>query len=231
VTDWKTYWATYPTTIGPSEHLKQVGHTIKGAPVPDWLFQLKVSEILRHLDLQSNDTVLDLCCGNGVITKELAYFCKRVVGVDYSLPLLEIANREHQAGNISYRHSDILNLDNMSQVISEPFSKVLIHGGLQYFQERHLGQILGNILRLTANDRVILLGGVPDIQRIWQFYNTPKRRLIYLWSKIRDKDVIGTWWDKEVIGKTCQKLGLDWEFHNQNPALDTAGYRFDVTIF
>ena len=143
--------------------------------------------------------MLDLGCGNGLITKELAKKCKEVVGVDFSQPLLEVANRDHQPANVIYLHMDILNLDVMPQVASGLFNKVLMYEVLQDIRKRDLITILRNILRLSSEGCVILFGSIPDRKRQWKFYNTPKRRLMYLVRKISNREIIGTWWDKELL--------------------------------
>jgi len=190
-----------------------------------------VSDICDHLDLQKDDVLLDLCCGNGVITNELAKKCKEVVGVDFSEPLLEVANRDHRPANVSYHHLNVLMLEKMSQTSQGPFSKTLMFTALQHFRLRDLISILENCIRLSSSEHIILLGYVPDKKRKWKFYNTPKRKLVYAVRKIFGRDAIGTWWNKEFIKKTCDQLDLRCQFHRLNKELHASRYRFDVTIY
>jgi len=229
--DWEKHWASYPKTVGTTEYQKQVQNTVNGQPMPDWQFQLVVSGICHHLDLEKDDQVLDLCCGNGLITIELAKKCKEVVGVDFSQPLLEVANRGHRPVNVTYLHMNILDLDKMAPMALGPFDKILMYGGLQYLKRRDLIPVLRNILRLSSEGRVILLGSIPDGKRKRKFYNTAKRRLDYLVRKISGREAIGTWWDKEFIRRACRRLGLQCEFYEQSVDLPRSHYRFDVRIF
>jgi len=190
-----------------------------------------VSDICDHLDLQKDDVLLDLCCGNGMITNELAKKCKEVVGVDFSEPLLEVANRDHRPANVSYQHLNVLMLEKMSQRTSGPFSKTLMFAALQHFRMRDLISILENCIRLSSSKHIILLGYVPDKSRKWNFYNTPKRKLVYVVRKIFGRDAIGTWWDKEFIKRMCHQLDLQCQFHGLSKELHASRYRFDVTIY
>lgn len=52
----------------------------------------RVIELLRRIDIQKNDVVLDVGCGRGDITLFLAKNTKQVVGIDYAKDAIKIAN-------------------------------------------------------------------------------------------------------------------------------------------
>lgn len=228
--NWKRHWENRPKLTGKTDYLQQVGKTVKGQPITDLQFQLIVSEICDQLQLEKDDIVLDLCCGNGLITKELARHCKEVVGIDFSQPLLEVANRDHRPTNVSYQNFNILDLDKMPLISSGSFSKILINEALQFVKKRELIAVLRNILRLSSESCTILIGGIPEMTKKWEFYNTPKRRLMYCARTVFGNEAIGTWWDKEFIRETCRQLDLLCEFREQRRELHTSHYRFDVLI-
>lgn len=228
--NWKKYWDNNSKTVDKTDYLRQVGKTVKGKPINDWQFQLIVSQICRELHLQEDSIVLDLCCGNGLITKELATQCKSVVGIDFSQPLLEIANRNRRPMNVLYQCMNILEMDKMPPSASSPFNKVLMYEALQYFGKQELITILRNILHLSSKNCIMLFGSVPDLARKWAFYNTPKRRLMYLLRQLVGKERMGTWWDREFIRGACKQLDLLCEFKEQRKELHTSHYRFDVLI-
>ena len=72
MTGWERYWTTYPKTLSKKDYMKQVQKVFRGHPIPEWKFKIIVSEICHRLKLEEEDILLDLCCGNGLITKELA---------------------------------------------------------------------------------------------------------------------------------------------------------------
>ena len=231
MTNWAEYWASSIKIFGKTEYLEQVGHVFKGLPYSDSQFELMVSNISQLLSLDEEDELLDLCCGNGVITHKLAEKCKRVVGVDFSKPLLDIANRDHRLRNLTYKHMDLHDLGTNFERSHGLFNKVLIFGALQYFESRDLTSLLRNIINLTANKRTILIGSIPDADRKWEFYNTPRQKFLYFFYKVTGRDLIGTWWDPNFIKKVCQPLELKCEIRKQSIDGPVSHCRFDTRIF
>ncbi len=57
-----------------------------------------VQAIKNVLDLKENELVLDLCCGNGRHDIPLVRMGCRVVGLDFSMPLLSVARSARMPG-------------------------------------------------------------------------------------------------------------------------------------
>jgi len=231
VADWEKYWTMNPKLVGEKEYLNQVEHTLNGLPYDDGQFQSMVLGICNCLDLKKDDVLLDICCGNGVITTELAKKCRKVVGVDFSIPLLKVANRDHRPANVNYHLGNVIDFDKMSKIPPGAFTKVLMHGALQYFRKRELALLLDNILQLSADQRKILISSIPDKKRKWNFYSTPQKKLFYLFYKISGRDAIGTWWDRRWIKTTCNRLGLQCNLQEHSIDKPVASWRYDVLLF
>lgn len=123
--NWAKYWTLYPKIICETDFLKQVGKTVWGENISYQQFRSIILGIEHHLDLKEADVVLDLCCGNGLITKEIAKLCKEVVGVDFLYTLLEVANKYHRPRKVSYKHISVLELDKLSTTFSGSFNRFL----------------------------------------------------------------------------------------------------------
>ncbi|MFC1618623.1 class I SAM-dependent methyltransferase [Candidatus Neomarinimicrobiota bacterium] len=189
-----------------------------------------MDDIASHLDLQPGDSLLDLCCGNGLITANLASKCSTAVGIDYSEPLLTVAKRDHQRDNIIYIHASILDLDHKVLSADGRFSKIMMYEALQHFKKRDLSRILQVISSLTTDDALILIGSIPDRIRKRNFYNTPKRQLVALWRQLTGRDSIGSWWTSKEISRIARQRGFHSQVLTQNQNLHTSHYRFDVLL-
>lgn len=228
--NWKKHWSTYPATVGKTDYFGQVGKTVDGESISSLQFQCIVDSIASQLDLQQEDVLLDLCCGNGLITSSLATECRKVIGVDYSKPLLSVAKRDHQFDNIRYVHASILDLDSETLLAEETFTKVLMYEALQHFSRQDLRKILTISLSLSTADVSILIGSVPDRTRKRNFYNTPKRQIVAAWRQLTARNAIGSWWTHGEIFRVSEQMKFHCQFLAQNETLHTAHYRFDVLL-
>jgi len=66
---------------------------------------------LEKVPISSGDTVLDLGCGIGYVTKLLAGVASQVIGIDSNVALLEEAKSINNAGNIMYINGDLRSIN------------------------------------------------------------------------------------------------------------------------
>ena len=228
--DWKKFWNEYPATIDETAFLVQVGHTVSGKPYSAGQFADMVSSIRAALGLGPDHRLLDVCCGNGVITRELARSCGRVVGVDFSGPLIETARRFNRLANITYETMDALDLEQASFAGEGPFDRINMYAALQHFHTGDLARLLEGMLRHVVGDFVILIGGVLDAERKHAFLDTPEKQAMYEEYCRQGRDRLGTWWDKSFVVETCHMLGLHCTIDDRSPLRPGAHYRFDARI-
>jgi 2-polyprenyl-3-methyl-5-hydroxy-6-metoxy-1,4-benzoquinol methylase len=74
-------------------------------------FDIIAEDIMSKLEININDTVLDVCCGNGLITRKIANYSKEVYGLDFSEILIRTAKETNYNKNITYQLGDALNVD------------------------------------------------------------------------------------------------------------------------
>ena len=135
---WRDYWTSYPAQFGKGEFARQVKYTVGGQPVPDSEIRASADLVCANLELEFNDTVLDLCCGNGLMTSHLAAQCRDVLGVDFSSTLIGVARDAHSGPNITYLCEDVIEFLHSPEASGLQFSKILMNGGLQYFKSKDL---------------------------------------------------------------------------------------------
>ena len=76
--DWNHYWNHILDSHKEMDFFHQVGKTVGGVPISDDQISLSVEQMQACLSVDANDIVLDLCCGNGLITGEIAPRCKQI---------------------------------------------------------------------------------------------------------------------------------------------------------
>lgn len=80
-------------------------------------FQYTIAKkILRSLNFKENEEVLDIGCGDGRITYEIAERINSgdVTGIDISPQMVEYATNNYSKDNITYKVYDALNLNSSS---------------------------------------------------------------------------------------------------------------------
>lgn len=228
--DWKNYFTQRPYLFGETEFLKQVHKTVSGEPITTDQFATQISDIKDALAIRSEDLVLDMCCGNGIITIEISKECRRIVGFDFSEPLINIAKKYNNPDNATYYCMSVLDIE-ITKVINEPFTKIYMYEAIQHFSKDDFQKIMEIITQISTPDALIFFGGIPDEDKIWDFYDTPERRKEYELRKSNNQDPIGTWWKKDDFVSICAQNGFDCKILLQNPLLHSAHYRFDACIF
>lgn len=233
-TKWRGFWQSYRNSGAVSEDdlFFQVGKTIGGKPIADEIFRRMIGEIRTALELGADDHLFDMCCGNGLITKELAGFVRKITAVDFARHLIESARIHKAAPNVEYIEGDVL-----AQLTSLPREdaprKFLMNDALAYFDPGSLGRVLDSILAGSGVGAIrFLVTGIPDEDRKLSFYDTPERLARHRENQQREKDVndgLGRWWRAVEIQAACRERGLAVRIHPQPAQVST--YRMDALVW
>ena len=130
--------------------------------------------VLRVLDsLARNETILDLGCGNGEMVRELMRrgHRGRYTGVDFSLPLLEVARHGWEDAPATFILADLTSADWDKKIIAsltQPFDLVTAFATLHH--------IPGQEMRSSILNKVheLLRPGGKFIHSEWQFMNSER---------------------------------------------------------
>jgi len=223
---WKAFWAEHARTTAYQDIQSQVLRTLNKAPISKAQFQKILKEIEGKMEICTNDEVLDLCCGNGVITKYLASKCKRVVGVDFVPELVaQIDLKKHP--NICCIVEDARKVDFNKQ----SFDKIIIYAGLQYLSYKETIYLFDSVVRWLKSGGLFYIGDIPDRERRWNFFNTDERERAYFDSIKNEKPVVGTWFESEWLIKLGRYTSFkDVEILQQSKGLPYAHYRFGMVL-
>ncbi len=225
--DWRAHWNSVAQRCGRGEHLRQVERTEAGLPMPARRLACLVERIVDVLRLSPRTDLLDLCCGNGVLTRQLAARCRQVIGIDFSAELIAIARGDHAADNILYLPGSAADLAGALDGRAMP-GRICVNSGLQYFGPDLLADMLQGAARASEGAAEIFCTDVPDVTRLYDFYDTPQRRADFIRRRAAGTEAIGTWWHADDIARIAAACGYRAAILPPEAERNTAHYRFDV---
>lgn len=229
--DWRAHWARWPRAVGRDEYCKQVGRTANGGiATPEPELRRVVEEAVERMRLRSTDRVLDLCCGNGLLTARFGSLCAATVGVDYSEAMIAIAREHFAVPSVRYLLGSATELDPGAFPDEAPFTRVIMFESLAYFSTEGFGSLLDRLGPLVTDDAVLLFTGVLDAARLFSFYDTPERQAEYRRRVAAGEEKMGHWWEWEDLRFVAESRGWTAERLAQDPSLNTAHYRFDLRL-
>jgi ubiquinone/menaquinone biosynthesis C-methylase UbiE len=232
--------------------LEMVGR--KGDHDLDWL----AGYIIGLLEVTPSDEVLDLCCGNGLLTIRVVRAARQVTGVDFSHLLLQQAQNISAADNITYLEGDARSLDAL--LAGRKFDKAFMSAGFQYFDWQSGQDVLRGLRKVVKPGARVAILDVPDrarraahLLRVMKRLLLPHRlpaagpgdskRFPTLHSKIaylkrnaaralglRDDSEIGFWWSRAVFHHLALECGYACTILDQPRENATHTYRFDALL-
>lgn len=121
--------------------------------------QLWARELIAKLNLQGNERVLDIGCGDGKVTAEIANLLPTgsVVGIDSSEAMLELAKTHYPTNifpNLQFLHADARQLP-----FTQEFTVIFSNATLHWIQD-HVSVLQGISNSLQSGGKVLLqMGG------------------------------------------------------------------------
>ncbi|KIQ32134.1 hypothetical protein RT97_13930 [Variovorax paradoxus] len=222
---WKNHYDANAEKFADSP-LKQVDRTINGEEMSQAQLDLTIDAVVQALDLQRGDRLVDLCCGNGLITEAIARQVEKIVGVDFSEKLVEFARQSNSAPNIEYVVSDVSKLP--SDFFGEA-NKVYMRDSVSCLNSEGLSRLF-RLIGGAAHFEKLYIAGVPDADKLAVYYDDDEKMAFYRQREAMGKPHIGTWWTEEEIRKLIEAAGLQVSFYAQHRELASAYYRFDCVI-
>ncbi len=198
-------------------------------------FEEIADDISSKLEIEETNIILDVCCGNGLITKKIAEKCAKVYGVDFSEMLINTAKKKKSAKNIRYYLADARDMGRLFSV--NFFDKSYLYSAFQYFNYENGKEVIELLSQVTKPDGNILIGDVPDKRRIGNYYDTYRKMSRYIVGMVKRRlkgkegeDKLGWWWHPNKIIRICNELGLSCKILKEDENLPHSHYRFDALI-
>lgn len=223
------YWVNHfnaSVELFPDSPLKQVGKTVNGCEVTEAQVCLWRKSITEHLDIHADESVADLCCGNGLVTRLVAPLCHDIVGVDFADNLVQYAISHNTAANVRYETGNVACL---REDFFAGISKVYMYEAIQHLSPEDIDAMLQHILRSPSVSK-FFIGGVPDRGRFDRFYDTEEKRAFEKARREAGQPHIGTWWKQSELAAVIEKHGMKPTLITQAPELYCSHFRFDCLI-
>lgn len=221
------YYDWRATHRDETEFLWQTGHTVGGVPMSEDALDRLLDPIRDALALRPDDVLLDLCCGNGFLTRRFADDVSKIVAIDFSAEMIRLAKTHNFADNVEYYQGDVNRLNpDLPRV-----TKVLMMYALQHFTPGEVRGLLSDLKARIGTGGVIVFAGVPHFDRRSDFYAGRRQTLSIRLRRLIGRDLMGVWWKQSELVAICTELGLTAEFLAIDPILDNARFRMDVRVY
>jgi ubiquinone/menaquinone biosynthesis C-methylase UbiE len=218
---WIDFWKDHGASSNKSDIQTQVLRTLNKKPISNDLWEYTLEEIDKIFIINQNDRVLDLCCGNGLLSQHFVEKGATVVAVDVSDELLSQMNHVDAIKTIN---SDIRHLE----FKAGSFDKVIIYAGIQYLTNKEAVELLKRVYSWLKPEGVLFIGDIPDVSKLWSFYNSVERKKAYFDNLLNDTAIVGNWYDIQWLESLTSFIGFNFgTVIPQNPKLIYSNFRFD----
>lgn len=221
---WVDFWKNYTNNLVSQDEQTQVLRTFNKTPIDDSLWEFTLETITSPLKLSQSDKVLELCCGNGLIARNIAERVNNVTAVDVSTNLIEELKKKNYK-NINAFSMDIRKLDFDFQ----SFDKIVIYAGIQYLNEAETIAMFEKLYKWLKPNGILFVGDIPDYDKIWDFYNSKEREKVFFDNRKLSKDIVGVWYKKDFFEKLCSYAGFKkYKILKQHDKLIYSSFRYDL---
>ena len=221
------FYKDHPKTCDPTDFWGQVRRTVNGMPVSQDQIDMIVNAVVEGLELNSNDILLDLCCGNGALSNLLFEHCSGGLGVDFSEYLISIANKNFRnPPEQTYVLQDVVGFCE-NPVNPNVYTKVVCYGSFPFIQQEKAETLLVLLKNSFPNLTRIFIGNCPDKKLMAKFYGD---RLLAPGIVDDPDSPIGIWRTQEEFAALAESCGWGAAFHKMPSQYFAAHYRYDVIL-
>ena len=91
-------------------------------------------KVVSYLSIKPTDQILDIGCGDGSLTSEIAAVCcqGRVLGLDASQSFIDTATTKYSRPNCKFKHQDCTKLDDCPEAVDGSWEKVFSNAAMHW---------------------------------------------------------------------------------------------------
>ncbi len=225
--NWKEFWDRQ--ALLHSNPQIQVGRIKSGITLSEQILDDIVQHIVAKLELGPTDRLLDLCCGNGLLSHRLSQHCQEVVAIDISPQQIKQAKAQFAAPNIQYSAADVS--EGNYCTAEQKFTKINLYFSFQYFENFSKGKkTIAAMLPYLQDDGMIFIGDVPDFKYLNRYYSRAKDRFRYRVKLLLGNSDMGKFWSEGEMRRIAADLDLTFQLFEQPAHLPYAEYRRDYLL-
>lgn len=223
-----SFYKEHPKSCDPKDFWGQVKRTVNGKPVSQEQIDMIVKASVSGLNLESNDVLLDICCGNGALTDLLFDRCSGGLGVDFSEYLISVAKENFANGTTrKYEFDDAVNFC-LAPIDAERFTKAICYGSFSYLEHQQAETLLSSLRTNFSNLKCVFIGNCPDKTKVDDFFQDRE----YDKAVIEDpSSAIGIWRTQSEFVSLAQRAGWNAKFNNMPNKFYASLYRYDAVLY
>lgn len=226
---WGDYWTGH-FDLKASENSKEprraVGRTKNGIALEDGTWNETLAYIVQSLQLSEDETVLELCCGNGEVIGKLASWCASAYGIDISQQMI-VELKKLYGKTVTCEVCDVLSYNREK----ESLDVIIIYFSIQHFTEAEAVQLIQSSYNWLRKGGRLFIGDIPDADKLWGYLQTPAHKRDYFRRLLSSEPMVGTWFHRGMFLALEAVLDdSDVAVINQPEWQINSSERFDVLI-
>ena len=175
VSQWRAVFdQTYNATdASPGSHLNFAGwvSSYTGIPVPEHEMRHWLQHTVERIISRQPRHVLEIGCGTGLLTTQIAPHCDTYLGTDFSATGLEFIERQLQTLDLSNVKLSLRTADDFTNIGPSSFDAVVLNSVVQYFPSiDYLLEVLKAAVRAVAPGGFIFIGDVRNLALLETFH-------------------------------------------------------------
>ena len=138
-----------------------------------------IKDIKLKLNLNSNDYLLDIGCGNAKIIDQLSKYVKKSSAIDHPDIISSLSKKKR----IKYYKGDIFKDYNK---INQKFSKILIYSLIHYLKDKkELFKLINICMKKLKPEGILMIGDIPNYNKKLRFKKLKVfNKITKQWNKI-----------------------------------------------
>jgi len=213
-----------PKQFERDDFWRQVRRTVNGEPIAEAQIRMIVGQIVSSLQLEPDDRLLDIGCGNGALSVRLEPHIGTLLGFDRSQYLIEIANEHFASSKMRFEHRLLEDALARRDAAFGDFNKCLLYGVAPYLAD---DMVVGLVRRFFERESgALMLGNERDRNAAAAFFGEKLNT-----AELDDTGTsVGKWRTQAWYEELAADLGVQVRFFKMPPEFYAAKRYFDVVF-